>query len=92
MQLTFERFDARRLNFIDIFDEDSGKRVGRIRTNGTGFTNSGGIEIELFDGKYSANVSTYRECWGFVRGVQCVLRHLTFATDDGVRMKELTAA
>lgn len=92
MQLTFERFDARRRNFIDIFDEHTGQRVGRIRSNGTGFTNFGGIEISLFDDKYTGSVSTYQECWGFVRGVQSVLRHLTAVKDDGVRMKERTAA
>lgn len=93
MQLTFEHFDARRQNFIHIFDEETGKRVGHIHSNGTGFTNFGGIEITLFDGKYTGTVSTYRECWAFVRGVQSVLRHLTgVQTNDAPRMEQTTAA
>lgn len=92
MQLTFKHFDARRVNFIDIFDEHTGQRVGRIQSNGTGFTNYGGIEISLFDGKYCGTASTYKECWGFVRGVQAVLRHMMTVRDDGVRMPEASAA
>jgi hypothetical protein len=65
--------------------------VGFIRSNGTGFTNSGGIEISLFDDKYRTVVNSYNECWGFVRGVQAVLNHMTAATQY-TKADEVTAA
>lgn len=90
MRLKFEPFDGRRKNYPNIIDEDTGKVVGHIRSNGVGFTNNGGIDISLFDGKYRAKVNSYPECLGFVRGVQCVLRHMTAFTDDAAQ--ETTAA
>ena len=77
MLLKFDRFDGRSLNIRDIIDEDTGKVVGQIASNGSGFNNTGGIDISLFDGKYRTMVSSYKECLGFVLGVQAVLRHMT---------------
>ena len=81
MRLTFDHFDGRSRVFTDIVDEDTGKIVGHIRSNGVGFTNNGGIDIFLFDHKYQARVGSYPECLGFVRGVQCVLNHMTALAD-----------
>jgi hypothetical protein len=50
MNLTFQVFDGRRFNIVDIHDEDTNEVVGHIRSEGVGFGNSGGIEISLFDG------------------------------------------
>ena len=80
MRLRFDPFDGRSHNVIDVIDEDTGKRVGHIQSNGVGFENTGGIDISLFAGKYQTMVNSYKECLGFVLGVQCVLRHLTAAT------------
>jgi hypothetical protein len=92
MRLKFDPFDGRSWNFRDIIDEDTGKMVGHIRSNGVGFTNIGGIEISLFDDKYRTTVSTYKECRGFVAGVQSVLNHMTAATDHRAEPRESTAA
>lgn len=82
MRLTFKHFDGRCLNFRDVTDEDNANvRVGHIRSNGTGFSGGGGggggIEIYLFGGRYQATVNTYDQCWGFVKGVETVLRQAT---------------
>jgi hypothetical protein len=92
MRLKFEPFDGRRWNARDIIDEDTGKKVGHIRSNGVGFTNYGGIDISLFDDKYQTTVSSYKECCGFVLGVQAVLRHMTSATDYTAKARQSTAA
>jgi len=92
MRLKFDPFDGRKWNTRDIIDEDTGKHVGHIRSNGVGFTNYGGIEISLFDDKYRTTVSSYKECCGFVWGVQAVLNHMTAATDHTAKMRESTAA
>ena len=77
MRLKFEPFDGRSHSYRDIVDEETGRTVGHIRTNGVGFGNTGGIEVSLFDGKYRTEVNRFEECWGFVRGVQTVLNHMT---------------
>ena len=79
MQLSFEPFDGRSFyNIIDVVDkEDSNRVVGYIRTKSS--TYSGGIEVDLFDEKYVTFASTYQECFGFVKGVQAVLNHMTFS-------------
>ena len=92
MHLKFDHFDGRSRVSRDIIDEDTGKIVGHIRSNGVGFTNNGGIEIYLFDHKYRNTVSSYPECRGFVLGVQSVLNHMTAATDRRAKSRETIAA
>ena len=79
MQLVFKPFDGRSFNMIDVLDEDSHRKVGVIRSK---MGSLSGIEVSLFDRKYEANVSSYQECLGFVRGVHAVLNRMTSA-DDG---------
>jgi hypothetical protein len=81
MKLTVPQFDGRKWGHKEVTD-DTGKVVGHIRCDGTGFAGSGGIEVSLFDGKYWAIVSSRPECCGFVRGVEAVLNRMTSA-DDG---------
>lgn len=92
MRLTFDHFDGRSRSDRDVVDQDTGKKVGRIQSNGVGFENTGGIDISLFDGKYQTTVSSFKECCGFVLGVQAVLRHMTSATDYTVKARQSTAA
>ena len=92
MRLKFEPFNGRKRGFIDIFDEDTGKQVGHIRSNGVGFERFGGIDVSLFDEKYRATVHSYSECLGFERGVQSVLDHMTAFTDHSAEAQESTAA
>jgi hypothetical protein len=79
MQLSFEPFDGRSPhNIIYVVDkEDSNRVVGYIRTKSIASTR--GIEVNLFDEKYVTFASTYWECFGFVKGVQAVLNHMTFS-------------
>jgi hypothetical protein len=91
MHLKFETFDGRRRCDRDIIDEDTAKSVGYIRSNGVGFSNYGGIDITLFDGKYVRTVNTYQECYGFVQGVQAVLNHMTAFTDYSANTQESAA-
>lgn len=86
MRLTFEVFDGRRHNVVEVFDQDTGDVVGHIRTDGTGFGSSGGIEISLFDDKYRGTLSRYEECQGFVKGVSAVLNHMTALKDPKRRI------
>jgi hypothetical protein len=81
MRLTFQVFDGRRFNMVDVYDEDTNDIVGHIQSDGVGFGNSGGIEISLFDGKYRTMLNRYEECRGFVRGVEAVLNHMTRIND-----------
>ncbi len=76
MHLTYEPFNARRRNHRTIFDRDTGKKVGHIQSGGVDSDGPGGIEVSLFGGKYAIKVNTSEECWGFVRGVEAVLRHV----------------
>ena len=92
MRLKFDPFDGRGRNLRYIIDEDTGKRVGHIYSNGVGFENTGGIDISLFDNKYRTTVSSYKECRGIVLGVQSVLNHMTAATDHRAKSQESTAA
>lgn len=78
MRLKFEPFDGRGRNHRDIVDEDTGTVVGYIHSFGVGTYCSGGIEVSLFNNKYAILVSRYEECWGFIKGVETVLRHMTF--------------
>jgi hypothetical protein len=82
MKLSVPNFDGRKWGHKEVIDEDTGKAAGRIRSEGTGFAGSGGIEVSLFDGKYRAVVNSRQECCGFVRGVESVLNRMT-SVDDG---------
>lgn len=82
MRLTFERFDGRQRISIPVIDEDTGQEVGYIRTEGSGPASFGGIWVSLFGGKYSITVHKYEECWGFVNGVEAVLRHVLWHLVD----------
>lgn len=82
MRLKFEVFDGRSWNWVPVIDLDTGKEVGHIKSNGTGMYSSGGIEISLFDGKYCATVSRYETAFGFVKGVETVLNHMTHFTEE----------
>ena len=84
MRLKIPQFDGRNWGDADIIDEDSGKKVGRIRCDGTGLSDYVGMEISLFDGKYRTSVNSRQECCGFVKGVESVLNRLT-SVDDGRR-------
>jgi hypothetical protein len=86
MQLHFERFDGRSFNSVDVIDRDSGEKVGLICSNGVG-RYRGGISVELFDGKYRAQLKRYDECLGFVRGVEAVLNHMLPAKKKKPRPK-----
>ena len=44
----------------------------------------------MFDGKYQKTVNTYDQCWGFVKGVEAVLRHAIGSVYKG--SQETTAA
>jgi hypothetical protein len=72
MKLNFNWFDGRSFNDLDVVDEDTDQVVGWIASG-----RQSGIHIYLFDGKYKKVVSTYKECRGFVDGVQEVLDHMT---------------
>jgi hypothetical protein len=92
MHLRFDPFDGRSRNVREIIDEDTGKMVGHIQSRGVGFENNGGIDISLFDDKYRTTVNSYKECRGFMLGVQAVLNHMTAATDHRAKSRESTAA
>ena len=82
MKLSVPYFDGRKWGHKDVIDDHTGKAVGHIRCDGTGFAGYGGIEISLFDGKYQTVVHSRPECCGFVMGVEAVLNRMTSA-DDG---------
>jgi hypothetical protein len=92
MRLKFEHFDGRRRVWRDIIDEDTGQQVGTIRTEGVGFSGYGGIEISLFGGKYQHTATRYEECWGFVKGVESVLRHVIGTNPSVIYVKDTAAA
>jgi len=78
MKLTIKHekpFDGRRYCYVEIIDEDTGKKVGSVRANGVGFGNHGGIVVSLFGGKYWAELNRFEECYGFMKGVEAVLRY-----------------
>jgi hypothetical protein len=83
MDLCFKHFDGRKYDHVEVLDSDSGQVVGLIRSYFCG----PGISVSLFDGKYSANVSSIEECRAFVKGVESVLTRLT-SVDDGRKRLE----
>ncbi len=81
MRLKFEQFDGRRRQSKPVIDQDTGERIGTIKSLGVGFSGYGdggygGIEISLFDGAYTAKVTRYDECVGFVKGIEAVLNRM----------------
>jgi hypothetical protein len=76
MRLTFPKFDARGHASENVTDEESGTVVGSISSNAVGFSNYGGIRVSLFQGKCRAELHSYPECVGFVKGVETVLNHV----------------
>jgi hypothetical protein len=81
MKLRVKQFDGRSRSIEYVIDIETGKKVGFCQSHAVGFGNSGGIDISLFDNKYTATVNTFKECLGFVKGVECVLNHVTQFTD-----------
>ena len=77
LNLTFATFDGRRFSCVDVIDKNTCKKIGYIRSDGNSFGSSGGIFISLFDGKYRTSVNSRLECWGFIKGVEAVLNHMT---------------
>jgi hypothetical protein len=77
MNLWFESFDGRGRRKRPIIDKDTGNEVGSIMSLGVGSARNGGIHVSLFDGKYKGRLHTSDQCWGFVRGVETVLNHMT---------------
>ena len=92
MNLTFKFFDGRGWNYRPVIDEDTGKEVGSIRSNGVGPYSSGGIRVSLFDGKYAKTFNRRDECWGFVKGVEAVMNHLTAVEDKSIAEHDNEAA
>jgi hypothetical protein len=92
MRLTFKFFDGRKRCCRDIIDEETGKEVGHIMSNGVGFNNYGGIDITLFGGKYRYTAERYDECWGFVKGVETVLNHVISTDRRAVQAPESITA
>jgi hypothetical protein len=76
MNLQFEKFDGRARRYVDVIDQDTGERVGHIHSRGVGFDRCGGIDVNLFGGKYTIRLSRYDECVGYVCGVNAVLNHV----------------
>ena len=76
MRLTFEDFNASGRRNKPIIDQDTGKKVGEIRSRGSGPDSSGGIYVYLFDGRYEAELSNRDECKGFIKGVEAVLNQM----------------
>jgi hypothetical protein len=93
MNLTFDfdGLDGRRMNCLDVIDQDTGKIVGHIMSEGNGRYSSGGIKISLFDGKYSITVDNREKCWGFVKGVEAVLNHMTEVQERATQVTESAA-
>jgi hypothetical protein len=71
MQLTFDWFDGRTSRIRAVIDKLNRDEVGHINT-----CRSSGISISLFGGRYEAEVHSYDECVGFIKGVEAVLNHL----------------
>jgi hypothetical protein len=87
MHLTFDKFDGRSFNVVPVIDEDTGNKVGNIRSDGVGPYSAGGITVSLFDDKYRLVTGRYDVCLGFVKGVEAVLNRMT-SIDDGRRRLE----
>lgn len=96
MRLTFEGdLNFRAHKYVYVIDEDTRKKVGYIRSEGTGFERGGGTIISLFGGKYIAQANMTAEyARGFVKGVEAVLAHMVDTynptTELHARIEELT--
>jgi hypothetical protein len=75
MKLSFETFDGRKRNDLDILDE-VGRKMGWIASRTRRNRYEANIHINLFDGKYTNSVHTIKDCRGFVEGVEKVLNHV----------------
>jgi hypothetical protein len=89
VKLTFPKFDARAVNYVEVVDEETGRSVGYINAGGVGFAGNGGILIDLFGGKYTGYFNRYDECVGFIKGVQSVLNHLAKHLTDTVNANQI---
>jgi hypothetical protein len=78
MLLEIRGFDARNHGNHDVIDEETGRRVGTVRSGGSP---NGGCFISLFGGKYNKSLSNHAECWCFAKGVETVLNHMN-STDN----------
>jgi len=76
MRLTFKWFNGRFRDHSYVIDQDTGQTVGIITSGGVGFEKMGGIDVRLFDGRYTATFNRMAECYGFVKGVEAVLNHM----------------
>ena len=94
MRLTFdiERFDGRGIRSVPVIDEDTDQTVGTVFSHGTGMDRSGGIRVSLFGGKYSILVQKKDEAWGFVKGVEEVLKQVSYLLAHDTKKKQVSAA
>jgi hypothetical protein len=92
MKLTFKFFDGRGRHQVPVIDLDTGKEVGHVVSYGVGFYNTGGIRVSLLDGKYSGEFDSRKACWGFVKGVEAVLNHMTSFRDQAVAARDADEA
>jgi hypothetical protein len=93
MQLWFERFDGRGRHSEPVIDTDTGEKVGVVYSLGVGTDRNGGIYVDLFDGKYTANrIHKMDEAWGFVKGVEAVLRRVGQLLVHDSKQKRANAA
>ena len=74
MRLKVKYPDDFRSNGLLVLDEDTGKVVGTIQSS-KHRTDSSGIDIWLFDGKYQTRVNGSDAAVGFLMGVEAVLNH-----------------
>ena len=94
MYLTFPEFDARSRDWINVIDQDTGKKVGYIQCNGSGVS-GGGIYVSLFGNKYHGGgcfLANYRECVAFVKGVEAVLNRMISTGNTASSSQQADAA
>ena len=92
MNLTFKFLNGRGRHQVPVIDEDTGKEVGCVVSFGVGYYNTGGLRVSLFDGKYVGTFDNRRACWGFVKGVEEVLNHMTSFKDQSAARRDAEAA
>ena len=74
MKLKYPWFDGRTVVGRlpqDIVDETTKNNVGFVQQTGDG------KDVLLFASKYSGNFKNDDQCYGFMKGVEAVLNHLT---------------
>ncbi len=93
MRLWFERFDGRGPHSEPVIDTDTGKEVGRVSSHGVGMDRNGGIFVSLYDGKYTTGrIRRMDEAWGFVKGVEAVLKRVSRLLKSDAEQKKSEAA